>query len=67
MAMIRKEAAGDYQVGIYRVTRLFRPTTKSDARWQVVDPEGTTLFWFFTLADAYQHLTGEALRSTKTH
>lgn len=61
--MARKVSAGDYQIGIYRVTRLLTPQRKE---WEVEDREGTTLYWFPTLGDAHKFLTGEPMHDTRT-
>lgn len=65
MAMIRKECAGDYQVGIYRVTRLLKGKANRGAGpWLVEDRDGNFLRRFRSLAAAYLQLTGEPLRET---
>lgn len=64
MSMIRKKCTGDYQVGIYRVTRLLN-IGKKDQPWEVEDRNGNILYCFATLGEAYEHLTGEPLRQAK--
>lgn len=60
--MARKVEAGDYQIGIYRVTRLLHPNRKE---WEVIAPEGETLYRLPTLAEAHKYLTGEPMRDAK--
>lgn len=58
MSMARKDVAGEYQIGIYTVTRLARN------RWEAWSTciLGEYRQEFSTLAAAYLHLTGEPMR-----
>lgn len=61
MAMIRKESAGDYQIGIWSVRRAGRAwVAQASGPGTIGDGSPQR---FTTLADAYLQLTGEPLRS----
>lgn len=63
MAMIRKEGAGDYQIGIYRVCRHLGTAAYP---WAIEDRDGQILDRYKTLAEAYEWYTGEPLRQAKS-
>lgn len=64
---MRKEAKGDYQIGIYAVVHDPIPPTRTG---KVPPWRASTDFGFEkrfrTLADAHQYLTGEPLRQKRT-
>lgn len=60
MTMARKEGNGDYQIGIYRVTRLLG--SFQGLPWVIEDRDGHLLHGFHTLRDAYYWCMGELVR-----
>ncbi len=66
MSYIRKEAKGDYQIGIYSVVYDRVPAVRSGAipPWRASTDFGYERR-FRTLSEAYQQLTGEPLRQPR--
>lgn len=66
MAMIRREAKGDYQIGIYAVVHDPVPATRTGAvpPWRATTDFGYDKR-FRTLSAAYKELTGEPLRTPR--